>query len=312
MLLFEHVAFGILQSHGLRRFRNAGAVSVGVVAAVVGDLPVLFTGGPGTIDYLAHRVAANSIVLAPLWSLVPVAAVWCALRGRLRNSLGQLYLLSLFAYCGHIFLDWVTPYGTQLFYPFGGRVYSGDFFNSFDPFLTTVSIAIIVVFIKGAIRRTGRKLLSTRALLIFAGLYVLYAGATGIHRHVASRAYRDHVTGRYPAARYVTTVPRSFWRWKGVGETDRHYIVTVRSSGKIVDRQYLRTLEVPQQVSTDAYYVKFLDYARFPVAVLGEREVSVMNLIYAPGSYRLILKLDDKGNVRLREVTGFDPFDRGL
>jgi len=312
MLLFDHVAFGILQSHGFRRFRNAGGVSVGIVAAVLPDLPVLFTGGPGTIGYLAHRVAANSIVLAPLWGLVPVAAVWCALRGRFRNSLGELYLLSLFAYCGHIFLDWITPYGTQLFYPFGGRVYSGDFFSSVDPLLMMLSIAIIVVFIKGAIRRTGRKLLSTRALLIFAGLYVLYAGATGIHRHVASRAYRDHVTGRYPAARYVTTVPRSFWRWKGIAETDRHYIVTVRRSGEIVDKQYPRTLDLPQQVSTDAHYVSFLNYARFPVTVLGEGEVSVTNLIYAPGSYRLILKLDDKGNVRLREMTGFDPFDRGL
>ena len=309
MLIFGHTAFGILQSHVFRRFRNAGAVSVGIVAAVVPDIPALLTGGPGTLGYLAHRIATNSVVLAPLWALIPVAAVWCVLRRRLKNSLPELYLLSLFAYGGHIFLDWLTPFGTQLLYPFSDRIYSGDFFHTFDPLFMILSVAVVIVFIKAA---RARKLLGRRALFLFATLYVLYAGATGVCRHVATRTYKDYLADEYPGVRYITTVPRTFWRWKGIAATEQHYVVAIRSSGTTVHKQYPRMLELPEQVSTDVYYDKFLNYARFPVAVPGDGEVGVTNLIYSPNSYRLIMTLDDNGDVSLRDVTGFDLLDRGM
>ncbi len=180
MMLPDHIAFGMLLPCTFKRFRNLPAILISVLASETPDLAVIFSGGPGTIGYLTHRTFTHSFVLAPVFCILPLLIIYMILRKRATNTVPELYLASLLAYCVHIFLDLITPFGTQLLYPFNVIPYSLDIFHAFDPAFLIVSVSLIVTLL---VHFAKRRPFGSRLILCFLGIYCTYALGTAIHKH---------------------------------------------------------------------------------------------------------------------------------
>ena len=55
-----------------------------------------------------------------------------------------------------------------------------------------------------------------------------------------------------------------------------------------------------------------MNYARYPIFICKKETISIINLIYSPDTYRLILKMDDSGNIIDHEITGFKISDPNI
>lgn len=302
-MIVDHIAFGILGSNVLKRFRNGVSLFVFLFSSILPDIPVVFIGGPGTLAYLSHRVIFHSIILAPVFSIIPVILATILFAKYRKNTLLELYLIAFIAYCGHIFLDLLTPYGTQVFYPLFSTKFSLDLFHSFDPIYMAISVTLIGIF---AFRFKSKPLLTKLVLIMFFALYLGYFCTTGILKLASTHEYEEYISQQVPDAHYISTIPRTFWRWKGIAQTNDTYIVIASDSNGIICKQYPSHSTLPKNIVDDDDYMQFMDYARFPVVHQTQNEVILTNLIYSPKSYRMVFKLDDAGAIISREITGFD------
>ena len=144
MMPVDHIAFSIAQLNIFKKFHNFPALLICLLTGVLPDLPIIFSGGPGTIGYLSHRTLFHSLFFAPIFCTIPIIIFGIPFRKVLRNTFLQLYSLCFIVYLGHIFLDLLTPYGTQLFYPLTNRKFSMDLFHSFDPVFMAISLSLII------------------------------------------------------------------------------------------------------------------------------------------------------------------------
>lgn len=310
MLFPDHIAAGLLINQSSKKRNSYIFLLVCVFASVLPDLPVVFFGAPGSIDYLAHRKYTNSIILAPLYSIIPLIVVLPFKKyfGKEIINLKQLYAFSLISYYAHIFLDLITPFGTQLFYPVSPRVYSLDLFHSFDPIFLSISITSIILILYYRIRkRTTNKKLIALVIVLYS---LLFVGTLFIKNNQEGK-YEELIKSKTNLT-YKATIPRTFWRWKGIAEDNYNYLVLTRLSNYIVVDEYPKLTNVPSFIAVDEYYKKFIDYARYPVMVNNSGTSSIWNLIYSFDSYRLDYEFDNKGTIINREITSFnllDPID---
>lgn len=306
MMIVDHLAAGILAPSMLRTYRNWPAMAASVSASLLPDLPILFSGGPGTVGYLAHRAGSHSLLLAPLLAMVPALLVFFGLRCHTKNSFLQLYLLALLSLSIHLFLDLLTPFGTKLLYPLTNGPFSLDLLHSFDPIFMAISLCVLAV---SGMRFWHRRYLSRNLLRLFLLLYLGYTAASGLSKWHASGDLEERLRRCDVDAEYVRTIPRTFWRWKGIGRRENHLFVVGYDGGRPVCDRFVGAGMAHPLVSSDPDYGRFLEYARYPAIRQSDNRAELMNLIYSSSSYRLSLEWEDDGAVVRREVSGFDLLD---
>lgn len=277
-----------------------------IFASILPDIPVLIFGNPGSIGYLAHRRYTNSLILAPFYSLIPIALFWSLIKKTsLKDKITIIYLFSLIAYLLHIFLDYITPFGTILFYPLNKNIYSLDLLHSFDPLFMLISFSIIGYF---SWLFVTKKAINKNITKYFILLYFFYFCFTFVLKAKAVSEFSAHAKINYPETELISTVPRTFWRWRGILKSQEYYIVLLKENGKIKSKKY-PIIKIPKIITQDSYYTDFVKYARYPIISLNKNELSVTNLIYSFDSYRLIFIFDNKGNIQNRKITGYDITD---
>ncbi len=118
-------------------------IFVTAVAAVFPDIDyLLFFVDPARFLADWHQGATHSLVLMPGWAALLTLA-FCA-APRYRRDRRRVFLLSVAALFSHIFLDLLTVYGTQLFYPLSDTRYSAPLLYVVDAVVTSL-LAITLI-----------------------------------------------------------------------------------------------------------------------------------------------------------------------
>jgi inner membrane protein len=164
-----HVATGIALSQFVPSPSRGGAALAGVLFALLPDLDyVLRFYNP--LAYLKHHRGFTHSLLALL-----LFVILGALLGRLVGGprwFRPLIIIGFLVLASHLFLDWLTSYGTQLLNPFTRAKYSLDWVFIIDPYLTAlVAVAAVTVIWSGV---WARALGAT--CLGLAGAYILLCG----------------------------------------------------------------------------------------------------------------------------------------
>lgn len=144
MDFITHGASGLIGKSFLKRYYASTCYGwLFLIGALFPDIDNIagFWGRGAYILY--HRGLTHSFFFALIFSIV-VAWILNILRYGYRCKFILSWISLLFGMCVHIFMDLITSYGTQIFYPFSTHRYSLDWVFIIDPLFT---IALIAFFI---------------------------------------------------------------------------------------------------------------------------------------------------------------------
>ena len=213
-----HALSGVLVATAIRRPTHPKRDHAWLIAvALAGAFP--------DIDYLLilydpmgflnlHRGPTHSLVLLPLWALLLSLPL---------KQLLTLPWLSCFAACAlgllmHILGDWVTLYGTKLFYPFNDHAYTLNISFDINPWIAVVVVVGCLI----ALMRKSR--LAARLSLVL--IAVLLAGQAALAREALAVAIMQAQTiGQNTNAVRVLPQPLSPFHWGLlVSDTANHHL----------------------------------------------------------------------------------------
>lgn len=136
------------------RFRRA-AVVLGITAAELPDIDVLYAGTPlrmGPLGYLLHHRGHTHTII---WALIGGVLIWLAARWWYRRTQDPgeqhwfashgatpLLVLALVGTLSHILLDFTNSYGVHPFWPLDDHWYYGDAVFIVEPWLWVVAIQL--------------------------------------------------------------------------------------------------------------------------------------------------------------------------
>lgn len=305
MMLTDHIASSIILSNSIRTIRDRKILWIlCIISSIVPDILAFFY-HPGSIEYLYHRRFTNSVILAPLYVLV-ITIIFKIITYKNHLPFFIIFVVSLLSYFLHIILDLITPYGSPLFFPLTNKLYSFDLIHSFDPVFLTLSIALIVIFVVSIIKQTNWFQHIARPVLY---VYLVYISMMFVYKNIASLNYKNYLSSNFPNAHYEATIPKTFWRWRGIA-TENNKVIQLNgmlSVKKIVEFNSIDKLS--EFIKSDGYFRKFVSYARFPVSEIQKNQISVFNAIYSSESYKLTYKFEGDSIV-YKTISGFDLIDK--
>lgn len=133
-----HAALGLaIQQAGFPSLSTAG-LTLAIAASELPDIDVFFGIGNPWSMITTHRGITHSIILAPLAAAV-LAGIWSRLSHA--GSFVSYFVLALVCLLGHIFLDVLTTYGTQILEPFSQQRFRLGWVAVIDPVMTAALLA---------------------------------------------------------------------------------------------------------------------------------------------------------------------------
>jgi inner membrane protein len=183
------------------------ALSVGLVAAMLPDLDILFL--PDKLAYLRyHRGWTHSFVVLPLFSLTVALLAKLVFR---RAKIATLWIFAAVGIASHIVFDWITSFGTMFFFPISHRRYSLDWIFILDPIFSGIlAVTLAAAFL---FRARGRAIAAAGASVI--ALYVAFCAWQHARALDAWRRF-----DRPPAGARAAVLPQflSPFRWLGLSD----------------------------------------------------------------------------------------------
>lgn len=135
----------------------------GALAANFPDLDIVLAPISSELYLMHHRGETHSLLMLPLWALL---LSW--LFAKLFKSPGgwrDFYALTAVVLLVHIFGDWITGYGTQLFAPFTRETYSLGTTFIIDPLMTLI---LLLGFLGSLLWKASPRAAQVSALLVAA------------------------------------------------------------------------------------------------------------------------------------------------
>jgi membrane-bound metal-dependent hydrolase YbcI (DUF457 family) len=164
------LAGALLAQAGFRQRYGRAAMVALIVGAELPDLDFVFDFAGPIAGFQYHRGITHSIVGGFGLALLGAAFSYVMLRYRLYwRVVGLLYLGVLL----HIWMDYLTSYGTQIFLPFDARRYTADAVFIIDYFYTgIIVVALLLIRLVRRQRHVRYRTASLILLLIGVGLWV--------------------------------------------------------------------------------------------------------------------------------------------
>lgn len=135
----------------------------GALAANFPDLDIVLAPVSSELYLMHHRGETHSLVLLPLWAFL---LSW--LFAKMFRSPGgwrDFYALTAVVLLVHIFGDWITGYGTQLFAPFTRETYSLGTTFIIDPLLT---LLLLLGFLGSLLWKASPRAAQASAVMVMA------------------------------------------------------------------------------------------------------------------------------------------------
>ncbi len=233
-----------------------------LISANLPDIDVvanLFADPLSALHY--HRSFTHSLVAVPLMAFLSAFAVYLF---SIRGSFVRLWIASMVGVLFHVFLDLITPYGTQIFYPFSATRYSLDWMFIIDPWFTG---GLSLLLVAGKIFPRGRSALGFVSLA-FA---LLYIAAQSRLQSEALGMFHDELRKSGRPALTVSALPQplSMFEWVGLATTDsgvvRQYI-TLYPGRDVSTQEFFpnATDPVADKAARSGHAGEYLRFARFP------------------------------------------------
>ncbi len=233
-----------------------------LVSANIPDIDVvanLFADPLTALHY--HRSFTHSLVAVPLMALVAAFAVYLF---AVRGGFARLWIASVVGVLFHLFLDLITPYGTQLLHPFSSTRFSLDWMFIIDPWFTG---GIALMLAAGKVFPRGRRALGFVSLAS-AVVYVtaesrLQAEALGMFREELGKS------GRAALSASALPQPLSLFEWVGLATTDSGVIrqfITLYPERAVSEQEFFpnATDPVAARAARSGHAGEYLRFARFP------------------------------------------------
>ncbi len=214
-----HAAAGALVGQIFRnRSRGRSLLWLAIVAGVAADLDNFFGIGDPEKYLLHHRGITHSLIGGAL------IAVLLALAMRfLAKSVPFSLALAITgaAVAGHIFLDWITSFGTQLLAPFSNRRFALDGIFIIDPFFTAALWLLTWIAIRSAKKRRSMAAVGLALIVAYP------AGNIGVRlaaaSHLESRLQNEGI--RFEQVHFSPEMLTPVF-WKVVVEDGERYRMT--------------------------------------------------------------------------------------
>jgi inner membrane protein len=171
---------------GFRQRGGRAALWTAIAASEFPDIDIMMAWG-GCETYLHyHRSFTHSALLLPFWAALVAVAFW-GVSGQ--KNFRLLYAASGVSMASHLFLDWITNYGTELLWPLSDARLALSWVFIVDVYVWAALAAGLVAAI------VTQRAVVARATLVAVGTYFLFCGASrtvSLHhaRAVAPRSAR--------------------------------------------------------------------------------------------------------------------------
>jgi inner membrane protein len=274
-------AYGLSEAGFNRKTRYATVALL--VAANLSDVEVISRVW-GNVTYLEyHRGPSDSLVGITLLAGLAAATVCVLKRDAVANKplpplrFGWLLLGCWAAAGSHLFLDFISPYGVQLFWPWSHRWYAADIEFGEDPVLLGLLIAGLGLpaLLRLISEEVGARRPTMRAgAMVALGLVVMFWGFRWVNHQRALTALRSR-TYRGEQAGAVAAFPSlaNPFVWTGVVETPSAIeVVPINSLNGDLDTEsegvyYKPKPSAPLETALKTRTMRvFIAFARFPWA----------------------------------------------
>jgi inner membrane protein len=234
-----HVVMGIalgglatLDPVVLSNHMTASSVLIGtIVGSQIPDIDTVLKLRNNAVYIRNHRGITHSIPAVILWPLVILAVVYPFFPDA---NLLHLWLWTFFAVFLHVFVDIFNAYGTQALRPFTPKWIALGIINTFDPFIFTIHVVGILLWIAGAY--PGYTFLAVYAVI--ASYYVF--------RTLAQRRIRKEVLKLVPDATEIIIAPTlKFHQWRIAIRTKHQFFVGRGVKNKIIILDQFNRVPIP-------------------------------------------------------------------
>jgi inner membrane protein len=252
----DNIAHGLTGAIiGYCGFRQAGATATGrtavwacIAAAEFPDIDIgmAFFGGDTYLRW--HRSFTHSAVLLPMWAALVAWAFWELSR---RKNFRLLWWASVAGLASHLFLDWITNYGTELLWPLTDARFALSWVFIVDPYVWVMLGAGLTSAVL-----TQRSKVAHTGLAVVCG-YFVFCGAS--RAYALHHAPRTRMTVRFDAF----PQPMNPLRWTIVRDdgTTVHWISRARNDTFV---QFHDDKLLPKAEATEAVKL-FRWFAAFPL-----------------------------------------------
>ncbi len=168
-----HAALGLAIAQAASPSLGSAGLTLALVASELPDADIFFGMGNPWSMVTTHRGITHSVFLIPVAAAV-LAGIWSRLSAA--GSFWSFFWLAVACLSGHVLLDVLTTYGTQLLEPFSHHRFGWGWVPVIDPVVTVPLIAGAVVawWIRGSHPAAARQV--ALAGLAAAVCYVLVGG----------------------------------------------------------------------------------------------------------------------------------------
>jgi membrane-bound metal-dependent hydrolase YbcI (DUF457 family) len=168
--LTHGLAGALLAQAGFRQRYGRAAMVALIIGAELPDIDVLFDLAGPVAGFQHHRGITHAFIGGLGLALLGAACLYVILRYRTYWRLvGMVYLGVLL----HIWMDYLTSYGTQLFLPFDAGHYTADAVFIIDYFYTAIIVtALLLVRMVHQQRQVRYRVGSLMCLLVGIGLWL--------------------------------------------------------------------------------------------------------------------------------------------
>ncbi len=250
------------------------------------DIDVFWAWGGNGARYLTiHRGITHSFVASPFIAAIAALLVWLWFR---RKSAGMPFYWSRAIFLGwigvlsHLLLDFITPYGTRLFWPFSSARVAWDIFPVLDLWL--MPLVLIAMLLPFFFRLISSEIGATKTSFRPAAIFVLIVFAllgTGralAHRRVLAQLDSYVYHGRDPVR--VSAYPESAspFEWHCVIDTQATFEQVDVNVFREFDPTATRSAYPPEPhpaidaARKTATAQAFLDFAEYPYIYMDTRE----------------------------------------
>jgi len=306
----------ILSRTGFYQRFGRFATIILVIAALIPDIDHISLRLAGPLAYLKyHRGFTHSLMGSFVIAAVMAGAAYSIkhVREQLPHGLhgyGILFALSLLGIYTHIFLDLITSYGTQIFFPFSTKRYSLDLVFIIDLYFTSILLIPLIIIL---FKKERAQIIALGSL---AGI-IAYLGFTYIERSsIIEKVKADNNKLGIKSTRVeAIPLPLSPFRWSVFTEDDvRYYQTNVdalngRSTTEVFNKK-VDGSDIVKMVENLDIVKTYLWFAKFPIVSVREEgsgyliEYFDLRFNSLPPRRPFLLKLvvDKKGSLNHAEM----------
>ncbi len=261
---------------------------IGAVAGTIPDLDVFLAPFFNDIEFLTvHRSVSHSIILAIILSVL-LGAIFHRIYKQQQSQSKWMFAFFL-AIMTHSLLDWCTTYGTKLFSPFSGHLFSTNNIHVFEPIYTSILLIGVIGLLIKKQSALGRQRLVNLTLL-FSTLYLSW---TFISKGIANHHFVEGLEKQHIAYEklIVSPTPLNSILWHGIAKTENGYYFGTYSlfdkRENIVFSFEESSNAVIEEIKENRLVKYYLEYTQdFPLVRLDDNgNIQIYAIKYGPINY---------------------------